>query len=148
MIPQASNSEFSQKHLDNVFLALTSTDEELKNHFDKYIHEEYDDEFSERLSYLDIGEIARFLVARIKAGQTSYFLDFFTQVEVILSKCDSYVSELIVIGLFESIQNNSGKEVDYYQGFDKWLKPISKKEWGCLIDFWEGKDWREKVISL
>lgn len=147
MTPQVFNTEFNQGHIDNVFLVLTSTNEALKDHFDKYIHDEYDD-LSERLSYLDIAEVARFLVDRVKTGQTSFFQEFFTQVEVILSKCDSYVNDLLVFGLFESIQNNGGKEIDYYQGFDKWLNPISKQKWDGLIDFWEGNDWREKSTGL
>lgn len=146
MTPQASDMEFSQRHIDNVFSALTSTDEELKNHFDKYIHEEYDEEFSERLHYLDISEIARFLIARVRTGQTDFFQKFFAQVEVIISECDSYIDEFIVVGLFESIQNNCGhKGIDYYQGFNRWLNPISKQKWDDLIDGWEGKGWREKI---
>ncbi|HET9504765.1 MAG TPA: hypothetical protein VFO93_14575 [Hymenobacter sp.] len=148
MTPQSSNIEFSQDHINKVFLALTSTDEELTKHFDKYIFEEYDDDFPNRLDYLDIAEIARFLIAKIQTGQTGFFQKFFTQVEVILSKCDSYVGEFIVIGLFESIQNNCGhKGIDYYQGFNKWLNPVSKQKWDDLIDGWEGKGWREKITN-
>jgi hypothetical protein len=148
MIPQASTSEFNQNNIDKVFSALISSDEELRNHFDNYINEEYDEEFSERLYYLDIAEISRFLIARVKTGQTGFFQDFFAQVEIIFSKCDSYVDELIVIGLFESLQNNCGHEgIDYYQGFNKWLNPVSKQNWDDLIDGWEGKNWREKIIN-
>lgn len=142
MTPQASDMEFSQRHIDNVFSALTSTDEELKNYFNKYLHEEYDEEFSERLYYLDISEIARFLIGKIKTEQTSFFQDFFAQVEVILSKCDSYVNELIVFGLFECTQNNcTYEEIDYYRDFDKWLNLLSKQKWDNLIDRCEGKGW-------
>ncbi|GAB3638517.1 hypothetical protein GCM10027422_41070 [Hymenobacter arcticus] len=149
MIPQAFNTEFSLGHVDRFFLALTSTDKELRDHFDKYLHDEYDEEFPERLSYLDMAEIARFLIDRVEAGQTNFFQDLFTQMEIILLNCDSYVNELMIIGLFESIQNNCGhKKIDYHQGFDKWLNPISKQKWDVLIDFWEGIDWREKSTGL
>jgi hypothetical protein len=98
---------------------------------------------SERLDYLDIAEIARFLVDKTKAGQTNFFHDFFKNVELVLSNCDSYVENLIVVGLFEGIQNIGGKDIDYYRGFDKWLRPISKQEWSNLIDNWEGHGWRK-----
>ncbi|NML65700.1 hypothetical protein HHL22_10835 [Hymenobacter sp. RP-2-7] len=148
MIPQAVNIEFSQGHINKVFVALTSTDEELRNYFSKYIHNEYDDDLSERLYYLDIAEIARFLVDKVEMEQTIFFQDLFAQIEVILSKCDSYVDELVVFGLFESIQNNcSHRATDYYYSFDKWLHPISKQKWDGLIDRWEGEDWRDKGID-
>jgi len=149
MTPQAFNTEFSQAHIDRVFSALTSTDKELRDHFDKYLNDEYDDDFSERLNYLDIAEIARFIVDSVKADQTSFFQLLFTQVELILLKCDSYVNDLIIFGLFECIQNNcSYKEIDYYHGFNKWLNPLSKQKWDGLIDRWEGTDWREKSAGL
>jgi len=97
---------------------------------------------SNRLDYFEIAEIARFLVEKIKAGQTSFFNDFFNQVELILSNCESYVEDLIVVGLFEGIQNIGGKDIDYHQGFDKWLRPVSKQKWVNLIDSWEGPSWR------
>ncbi len=144
MTPPVSTSKFDRGNIDRVFSALVSVDEELKNYFNNYLRAEYDDSSSERVNYLDIAEISRFLIERIKTGQTFFFQDLFTQVEVIFSKCDSYVDELMVIGLFESIQNNCGHEgIDYHQGFNKWLSPVSKQKWDALIDFWEGKAWRE-----
>ena len=44
--------------------------------------------------------------------------------------------------MFEGIQNVGGPEIDYYNSFDLWLQPTSKKKWDELIDFWEGKEWR------
>ena len=60
---------------------------------------------------------------------------------------EHYVQELIVIGLFEGIQNIGGSEIDYYRSFDKWLKNNSLKAWRELIDFWEGDDWRKAAES-
>lgn len=145
MIPQTSNVNFRQNQIDRVFAVLTSTDKELQKQFDKYLLDEYEDEFSEKLSYLDVAEIARFIVDKIKAGQTSFFPAFFNQIEFILSSCDKYVEELLILGLFEGIQNHCGwDDIDYYHSFDQWLQPLSKQEWDALIDFWEGRDWRMK----
>lgn len=143
MTPQTSNINFRQDQIDRVFVMLASTDKGLQKWFDKYLLDEYEGDLSERLSYLDVAEIARFLVDKIKAGQTSFFQGLFNQIEFILSSCDRYVKDLLVEGLFEDIQNGCGREdIDYYQNFDQWLKPLSKQEWDKLIDFWEGKDWR------
>jgi len=144
MTPQSSDIYFRQDQIDRVFALLTSTDKELQKRFNEYLLVDYEDESLERLYYLDVSEIARFIIDKIKAGQTSFFEEFFNQIEFILSNCDDYVGELIVIGLFESIQNAGGKDINYYQGFDQWLKPLSKQNWDELIDFWEGQDWRTK----
>ena len=60
---------------------------------------------------------------------------------------EHYVQELIVIGLFEGIQNIGGSEIDYYRSFDKWLKNNSLKAWRELIDYWEKDDWRKTAES-
>ena len=143
MTPQNTDINFKQDQIDRAFVLLTSTDKELQKRFDKYLLDEYDDELSERLYYLDVAEIARFLVGKIKAGRTSFFLEFFSQIEFILSSCDKYVEDLLVEGLFECIQNGCGREdINYYQSFDQWLKPLSRQKWDKLTDFWEGKEWR------
>ncbi|RZK28690.1 MAG: hypothetical protein EOO61_21715 [Hymenobacter sp.] len=144
MTPQPSDIYFRQDQIDRVFAVLTSTDKELQKRFNEYLLVDYEDESLERLYYLDMSEISRFIVDKIKAGQTSFFKEFFNQIEFILSNCDDYVGELIVIGLFEGIQNVGGKDINYYQSFDQWLKPLSKQNWDELIDFWEGQDWRAK----
>lgn len=91
MTPQTSNIQFSETELDKLFATLTSVDKDLKSHFDKYLWEEYKGDLCERLSYLDIAEISRFLVDNKKSGQTYFFQNFFNQVEFILSNCDSAI---------------------------------------------------------
>ena len=140
---QTSNIKFTQTNIDNVFETLISTDNVLKEVFDSYIKDEYKDNKDERLNYFDIAEISRHLIDRLKNRQTENFDIFFDAVENILNDCDTEIENLIVIGLFEGIQNKSGPEINYYTSFDKWLKPVSKAKWDKLIDFWEGKDWRK-----
>ena len=139
---QTSNIKFTQLNIDNVFETLISTDNVLKEVFDNYIKDEYKDNKDERLNYFDIAEISRYLIDRLKNRQTENFDAFFDAVENILNNCDTEIENLIVIGLFEGIQNIGGPEINYYTSFDKWLKPVSKLKWEKLIDFWEGKDWR------
>jgi hypothetical protein len=67
---------------------------------------------------------------------------FFEKTEEILNHGDADVQNLIIVGLFEGIQNIGGGEIKYHSSFNKWLKPESKLMWDYLIDFWEGTDWR------
>ena len=144
MTQQTYNIQFVGLQTDKVFRTLTSADKELKIHFDDYLKEEYKDDISERLDYCDIGEIARFIVDKLKVGQTELFQSFFDNVESILSDCDTRVENLMVVGLFESIQNICGTEIDYHVIFKAWLGQLSKTKWDELIDNWEGKEWRSK----
>jgi hypothetical protein len=70
-----------------------------------------------------------------------------TKVEQILTNCDTEIESLIIVGLFEGIQNIGGSEIDYYFGFDNWLLPLSKIKWDNLIDSWEGTDWKNKNLK-
>lgn len=91
-----------------------------------------------------MAELARYLVERFNRNETEKFNVFFEAVELILNSCDAKVKNLIVVGLFEDIQNAGGTEINYYTSFDKWLKPMSKAKWDEIIDVWEGRDWRRR----
>jgi len=114
----------------------------LKEWFGKYLRGEYENGQTERLYYYDIGKISKFIIERFKNGQIEYFSIFFDAVESILNNCDTEVENLIVVGMFEDIQNIGGSDINYYTSFNQWLKPLSKSKWDKLIDFWEGDDWR------
>lgn len=147
MVDQTSNFRFNKREIDKVFEVITSVDIRLKEYFDKYLFEEYKNDFTSRLYYLDIAEISRFIVDKTKSQQNLFLRDLFIQIEQILLNCDTEVEDLIIVGLFEGIQNIGGFEIDYYFGFDKWLLPISKIKWDGLIDSWEGADWRTKKLK-
>jgi hypothetical protein len=131
---------------DQVFEILISTFPELKSHWDQYLmmeykHEEYK---TDPHLYSDIAEIARFIVNKTKASDTQNFELFFEKVELILSDSDPDITNLIVIGLLEGIQNICGTEVDYHVVFNRWLKPITKRAWDDLIHFWESEESKNK----
>ena len=144
MINQTSKAIFNKLEINKVFEAITSVDVQLKLHFESYMSEEYKNDLTSRLYYIDISEISRFMVDKIKSKQYSFLKDLFIKVEEILANCDKEIEDLIVVGLFEGIQNIGGREIDYYFGFDSWLLPISKIKWDNLIDRWEGTNWRNK----
>lgn len=129
---------------DKAFDILTSTFPELRSRWTNYI-QEYSDYASDRIDYVDIGQIIDFVVEKVKSGNQDGLTNFFDQVEAILSNGDDYTKELIVIGLLEGIQNVSGwDKVDYHKGFDQWLKPKTKEAWDQLIHFWESDESKEK----
>jgi hypothetical protein len=138
--------KYQQSDIEKVFQKLISNWNELTDFYNSEIKIEYGNQ-NDRLNYMDIGEISRFIVEKKKAEQTETFQIFFENVEEIMIYGEHYVKELIVIGLFEGIQNIGGTEIDYYNSFDKWLKPNSLKAWRELIDFWENEDWKKTLES-
>ena len=134
------NIEFTEDQIEKLFEELISGNIELENLFKKYLEEKHPE--SGATNYVDIGEISNYITSKIIIGETASLDLLFEKIENVLTSCDNYIENLIVVGLFEGIQN-PGK-VEYYFGFDKWLKPISKTKWNNLIDFWEGEDWRNK----
>lgn len=134
--------QFTYSDLDKVYQVLLSTDKELYTFFHKYLEDEYNGNKSLMLHYFDIAEIGKFLINKLKNGNTDMFELFFEKIEEILNHGDADVQNLIVIGLFEGIQNIGGREINYHSAFNKWLMPKSKLMWHNLIDFWEGTEWR------
>lgn len=142
---------YTQSDIEKTFQKLLTNWEELTQFYDAEVRQ-VDESPEDRLVYIDMGEIARFVVDKTLANQTKPFSVFFENVEEILVHGDAFVKNLVVVGLFEGIQNRGGKEIDYYRGFDKWLKNESLKAWRDLIDFWEKDDWRktkesEKILN-
>jgi hypothetical protein len=121
---------------------LSNSCKELKADFNNYLLDTYQtlEYTDDRLTFPDIGNISRFIVWKFKLDDTSCFDKIFENADLILSKGCEATRNLIVVGLFEGIQNVGGwHKVDYYKGFDKWLRPNSKKAWDDLIHFWENE---------
>lgn len=143
--------KYCKSDIEKVFQKLISEWDELTDFYTAKVKFDYKDP-NDRLAYVDIGDISRFIVEKKVSGQTEKFKQFFENVEEIIVHGEHYVQELIVIGLFEGIQNIGGSEIDYYRSFDKWLKKNSLKAWRELIDYWEKDDWRktsesEKILN-
>jgi hypothetical protein len=119
---------------------LANSCKELKADFNNYLLDTYQTlEYSnDRLAFPDIGNISRFIVWKFKSNDTNCFDKIFSSADLILKKGSETAQNLIIVGLYEGIQNIGGwHQVDYYKGFDKWLRPKSKIAWDDLIDFWE-----------
>jgi len=137
---------YQESDIEKVFQTLISGWNELTEFYHKEVKYDYDDPNS-RLPYGDMGDIAMFIVDKKKSGQTNDFGQFFENAEEILKHGDDYVQNLMVVGLFEGIQNIGGREIDYYRSFDQWLKLNSLKAWRELIDFWEKNSWKKTTKS-
>lgn len=59
------------------------------------------DILKDRLDYIDIADISRFIVEQKKSGQTENVEQYSENFEEIMIHEDHHVQELIVIGLFE-----------------------------------------------
>lgn len=121
---------------------LSNSCKELKADYNNYLLDSYKtlELTDDRLTYPDIGNIAHFIIWKFKSKETDCFDRIFESAETIFKNGDETTHSLIVVGLFEGIQNVGGwHKVDYYTGFDQWLKPESKKAWDDLIESWEGK---------
>ena len=126
---------------DTIFETLVPIFSDLKTKWDSYITDTYENNSykTDRLDYVDIGEISRFIVNKFKRQETKDFGAFFEKVEMLLDEGDDKIDNLIIVGLLEGIQNNCGHEnLDYHGGFNSWLKPLTKKAWDDLIFSWEG----------
>ena len=126
--------------IDKAIEALVNSLPDLKVRWDKYLQKTYNNYQQERLDYVDIGEISSHLYERIISRRMDDFDNFFDTLELILIRCSDETENLIVVGLIESLQNRCGSEINYYTGFDNWLKPTTKKKWDNVISFWEGND--------
>lgn len=135
---------YTENDIDDVINELISVDNSLKDYYTEFYKKEYTDCNPNRRFYSDIASISRYIVHCTKTRKINFFDKFFDKIEHIITHCDSEVENLLVVGLFEGIQNIGGREIDYYFGFDKWLKPTSKAKWDNLIDNWEGKYWRTR----
>lgn len=130
---------FTENNIEKVFNELYSDNIELKKIFEIYLNEKHTE--NGITHYCDIEQISEYIVSKIINKETRNLDKLFDKIETILKSCDNYIENLIVVGLFEGIQN-PGK-VEYHFQFDKWLKPISKIKWYKLIEFWEGEDWKK-----
>ena len=93
----------------------------------------------EELLYIDLGEFAHHIVDLYMKNQTEEFAAIFDAIEKLHVEGDSYVKEAATIGLLEGIQNVAGNNGVGAEVFGKYLRPVSRKWWRQLNDFWEGR---------
>ena len=130
--------EYQYKNPEKIFQKLIDGTVNIRQFYYKKVFHSYDNQ-EDRISYIDIADLGDLIVKKLRKNNTSEFKQFFNNIESIFIDCDKETSNLLVAGLFESLQKS---DIDYYNSFNQWLKPNSKTKWDRIIDFWEGKDWR------
>ncbi len=126
--------------IDEALDLLTNSIPDLRALWLDYLSEEYQNYATERLDFIDIGIIAKYIVDSIARQNINGFDDFFDTLESIFNNASKELENLMIVGLIEDIQNICGhRKIDYYKNFDEWLKPVTKTNWDAVIHFWEGK---------
>ncbi len=85
--------------------------------------------------YLLLGDLARWLIDRLKAGNVKEVRLAFTVVEKWLLEGDPYVQEAATIGFIETLQNNIGDD-ETRQRFFELCGPEGQHWWKKLDRFW------------
>jgi len=138
-------NENQQINLSNALETFVSSVADLRKYWDDYLIDEYNNGEYEREYFADLAKIAGYIVEKWKRKETDDFEELFAALEEIFTKCHPTTCSIISAGLLEHIQAH--KDIDYYFGFNKWLKPKTQEWWDVGIDYWEGADWKKKNIS-
>jgi hypothetical protein len=133
-------------NVDQAIELLTTCSHEINACWNSFIKEEYNNDYAEkRDDLIDIITVVDYIVGKYKEERTEDFRVIFDAVEQVLETGDDTSKELIIVGILEGLQNNCGLEnLNYHNGFDNWLKPLSKRAWDGLIYLWESNDSMEE----
>ncbi len=125
---------------NEVIPRLIKISNDLEKEWEDYLLNEYPnfDYEMNRLDYIDITLISRFLIRKVLEQDNYTVTKIFDEVEIILKNGSDQTKNLIVVGLLESIQNiSSNLDYDYKNTFIKFLKINTKIEWERIIEEWE-----------
>jgi hypothetical protein len=136
-------TESEKINLSKALDALTAVTNDLQKHWTDYLNLEYENGkyLNDRSYFDDMAMIADYIAEKLKQNDTESFTLLFDALENIFSKYDMTTCSIISAGLLESIQAH--KAIDYYFGFNQWLKPATLKWWEGGINYWEGTSWRD-----
>lgn len=88
--------------------------------------------------YLALSKFARHLIAMMERDDVQSFPQIFQEVDRLEKEGDDYVSEAIVIGLLEDLQNtNLHKKYTTPEDFRRFLPQNSEILWDKIYRFWE-----------
>jgi hypothetical protein len=79
--------------------------------------------------YLAMSELAHYVVESYRRGIMDEFPDLFATIETLLCKSERELENLIVVGLFEDIQNVASHRDFGARPFRQWLGPRSSVVW-------------------
>lgn len=100
--------------------------------------EDWKDEACPLPHYIALSDFARHLIEMLERNDMQSFPQIFQEVDRLEKEGDSYVSEAIVVGLLEDLQNtNLHTERTTPENFRPFLLPNSEKWWDKIYRFWE-----------
>jgi hypothetical protein len=97
-----------------------------------------DDGDDERLTYLEIATIVRWLAAQVKGQDESCFPAIFQAAERCLAEGTTDARTLIAVGLFEDLQNDNLTGGVEWAVWERHLAPLSRAAWDAVAEFWAG----------
>jgi len=92
---------------------------------------------SDPLPYVEVGDLVRYLRAKLAKGEINEVSAVFELTEKLLSD-DEVEPGFITIGFFEEIQNTSANTGIDQEAWEPFLGPLSRGLWDELNDFWGG----------
>ena len=93
----------------------------------------------ERGLYVDLAQVAGYLVQAYSLGNTEEFSSLFELVERLLADGDDEVRKAVSVGLIEDIQTVASHESFGSSVFERWLGPLTRDAWTAGRRAWEGK---------
>lgn len=108
----------------------------LKNPWDEYLEKNRDRE--ERLRFIEMAVIARYIVHCLKSGDEGSVSGAFMVVERCLAEGDDQVRQLVIVGVLEDIQTLSGWEDVDLRAYDSYLGDKARGAWEELRQAWMG----------
>lgn len=93
----------------------------------------------ERGDFIDIAELAHFIVEAYEKKQTEPFVAIFAAAEEFLRSGHPKQKEVITIGLLEDLQTIASHRTFGADAFVRYLGPLSRSAWHEVARVWEGK---------
>jgi len=104
--------------------------------------------------YNTLGELARWVVSQVEAGEVHCLRELFNELERLMVNADPEARLVLVIGFVEELQNwcvsypTPAKRVDP-DLFLPYLGPQTRAEWFKLVNgpIWRGRSWPGQVLD-
>jgi hypothetical protein len=107
----------------------------------------------DELFYVSIASLGHELVQAVIRGDAGPARRAFGVIERCLAAGNADTTNLMVVGLFEAMQNDAHARLEPPDALDDWLGPRSRGAWADLIEGWTGKgirtieQWRRVVVN-
>jgi hypothetical protein len=97
-----------------------------------------DDQYSERLLYLELADVARWLGKAYASGATACLPALFATVERCILEGTPDAISLVVIGLLEDLQNSSVTNLPDFTVLEPYFGRATQRAWEAVDRFWAG----------